>query len=46
MEKEKKKRKLMFEKYLVLSERKEEELIKNLSEKLKTSEKFVKYYQF
>jgi hypothetical protein len=35
-----------MEKYLLLSEKKEDELIKNLSDQLKLSEKFVKNYQF
>jgi hypothetical protein len=36
----------MMEKYLILSETKEDELIKNLCDKLKLSENFIKNYQF
>ena len=36
----------MMEKYLLLSENKEDELIKNLCEKLKLSNNFIKNFQF
>ncbi len=46
VEKEKRKKKLMMEKYLILSEKKEYEILKNLSECLKTCANFQKNNQF
>ena len=46
IEKEKIKKKFMMEKYMIMSEKKEDELIKNLCERLKLSENFIKNYQF
>jgi hypothetical protein len=35
-----------MEKYMLLSEKKDDELIKNLSDKLKMSDNFLNNYQF
>ena len=46
VEKEKFKKKLKLEQYLIMYEKKQEELIRSLSEDLKLSENFVKFYKF
>lgn len=46
VEKDKVKKKTLLEKYLILYERKENDLLKTLCDKLRLSESFIKNYKF